>query len=73
MIFRELRCRLNRAWARLVFLVRIHWHAVEVADALHDLEDEAALYLVCRDIRGVKVVRAAHRALLRCGRGVKGW
>lgn len=65
--------KLVRVWSRLAFLVRIHWHAAEVADALHEIEDEACIYLLTRDARGLAVVRRAQDALLSCGRGVKGW
>lgn len=75
MIRAELKRRCVAAWRRLVFRVRVHWHAVEVADALHELEDEAAIYLRATrgDPRAIHVLRTAQSALLRCGRSVKGW
>jgi hypothetical protein len=45
----------------------------EALDALHELEDEAAIHLRLRDERGAHVVKEAQRVLLTSGRGVKGW
>lgn len=45
----------------------------EALDALHELEDEAAIQLRLRDERGAHVVKEAQRVLLTSGRGVKGW
>lgn len=71
----ELKQRIRRAWKRVVFRVRVHWHAVQVADALHDIEDEAAIYLlhVRTDPRAAHALKTAQTALIECGRGVKGW
>lgn len=73
MIRQELKRRARAAWKRIVFRIRIHWHAVRVADALHELEDETSAHLWLRgDDRAFHVVKEAQRALLACGRGVKG-
>lgn len=60
-------------WLRLRCRIRLHLHAARVADALHELEDEASVYLwhVRGDDRARHVVKEAQRALLACGRGIK--
>lgn len=75
-ILYEIRCRLFVMWRRLAFRVRVHWHAVELADALHELEDETACYVRSQrrgDMRAQSVVDRAQRVLAASGRGVKGW
>jgi hypothetical protein len=56
-----------RAW------IMLHAHAKELADALHELEDEASIKL-WHDPgteRSKHVVMQAQRALIKSGRGVK--
>jgi len=73
-IRQELTRRLRACCRRAAFLVRAHWHVVALADALHELEDEANIYLWHNrgDERARHVVRQAQAALRRSGRGVKG-